>query len=41
MSEDEARIVVLADWDEDEVERVLTNGVTVCIGRALRPPSAR
>ena len=31
MSEDEARIVVLADWDEDEVERVLTNGVTVCI----------
>ena len=26
-----ARIVVLADWDEDEVELILTNGVTVCI----------
>ena len=31
MSENSVRIVVLADWDEDEVERVLTNGVTVCI----------
>ena len=31
MNEDRARIVVLADWDDDEVQRVLTNGVTVCI----------
>jgi hypothetical protein len=31
VSEDQVCIVVVADWDEDEVERVLTNGVTVCI----------
>ena len=31
MNQDQPRIVVLAAWDEDEVERVLTNGVTVCI----------
>jgi hypothetical protein len=31
MSEDHVRTVVLTDWDDDEVERVLTNGVTVCI----------
>ena len=31
MSQDQPRIVVLAAWDEDEVELVLTNGATVCI----------
>ncbi|MGK2955000.1 MAG: hypothetical protein ACSLFI_04940 [Solirubrobacterales bacterium] len=31
MSEDHVPIVVLTHWDTDEVERVLTNGVTVCI----------
>jgi hypothetical protein len=31
VNDDHVSIVVLADWDNDEVERVLTNGVTVCI----------
>lgn len=33
MNEDHVPIVVLADWDEDEVERVLTYGATVCVER--------
>ena len=33
MNQDQVRIVVLADRNDDEVERVLTNGVTVCIER--------